>query len=54
MADYQMEDLVYELNKVSAQLAREVADEFTASNPDKPRFVTGVLGHYQSYCQYFS
>ena len=44
MADYQMEDLVYELNKVSAQLAREVADEFTASNPDKPRFVTGVLG----------
>ncbi|MEC9315056.1 MAG: homocysteine S-methyltransferase family protein, partial [Pseudomonadota bacterium] len=44
MADYQMEDLVYELNKVSAELAREVADEFTASNPDKPRFVTGVLG----------
>lgn len=44
MADYQMEDLVYELNKVSAQLAREVADEFTKANPDKPRFVTGVLG----------
>ena len=44
MADYQMEDLVYELNKVSAELAREVADEFTAANPDKPRFVTGVLG----------
>ena len=44
MADYQMEDLVYELNKVSAELAKEVADEFTANNPDKPRFVTGVLG----------
>ncbi len=44
MADYQMEDLVYELNKVSAELAREVADEFTKANPDKPRFVTGVLG----------
>ena len=44
MADYQMEDLVYELNKVSTELAREVADEFTAANPDKPRFVTGVLG----------
>ena len=44
MADYQMEDLVYELNKVSAELAKEVADEFTAKNPDKPRFVTGVLG----------
>lgn len=44
MADYQMEHLVYELNKVSAELAREVADEFTAANPDKPRFVSGVLG----------
>lgn len=44
MADYQMEDLVYELNKVSAELAKEVADEFTAKNPGKPRFVTGVLG----------
>lgn len=44
MADYQMEDLVYELNKVSAELAKEVAAEFTAKNPDKPRFVTGVLG----------
>ncbi|MDX1574091.1 MAG: methionine synthase [Methylophaga sp.] len=44
MADYQMEGLVYELNKVSAELARDVADEFTKANPDKPRFVTGVLG----------
>ena len=44
MADYQMESLVYELNKASAQLARQVADEFTAQNPDKPRFVAGVLG----------
>lgn len=44
MADYQMEDLVYELNKVSAELAREVADEFTKADPDNPRFVTGVLG----------
>jgi len=44
MADYQMESLVYELNKESAKLARKVADEFTAQNPDKPRFVAGVLG----------
>jgi len=44
MADYEMEDIVYELNKQSAELAREVADEFTADNPDKPRFVAGVLG----------
>jgi 5-methyltetrahydrofolate--homocysteine methyltransferase len=44
MADYQMEDLVYELNKASAELAKSVADEFTAKDPDKPRFVAGVLG----------
>ena len=44
MADYQMEDLVYELNKTAAELAREVADEMTAKTPEKPRFVTGVLG----------
>ena len=44
MADYQMEDLVYELNKEGAALARSVADEFAAKNPAKPRFVAGVLG----------
>jgi len=44
MADYHMEDLVYELNYQSAKIAREVADEFTAANPDKPRFVAGSIG----------
>lgn len=44
MADYHMEDLVYELNYESARLAKEVANEFTASNPDKPRFVAGSIG----------
>jgi 5-methyltetrahydrofolate--homocysteine methyltransferase len=44
MADYQMEDLVYELNYESAKIARKVADEFTAKNPDKPRFVAGSIG----------
>lgn len=44
MADYHLEDLVYELNYESAQIAREVADEFTAKNPDKPRFVAGSIG----------
>ncbi|MGK7369758.1 MAG: methionine synthase, partial [Candidatus Halalkalibacterium sp. M3_1C_030] len=43
-ADYQMEDLAYELNKVSAENAREVADRFTQKNPDKPRFVAGAIG----------
>jgi 5-methyltetrahydrofolate--homocysteine methyltransferase len=44
MADYQMEDLVYELNYASAKIAKEVALEFTAKNPDKPRFVAGAIG----------
>ena len=44
MADYRMEDLVYELNFAGAQLAREVCQATTAKNPDKPRFVAGVLG----------
>jgi 5-methyltetrahydrofolate--homocysteine methyltransferase len=26
------------------KIAREVADEFTAKNPDKPRFVAGSVG----------
>ncbi len=44
MADYHLEDLVYELNYESARLARKIADEFTAKNPDKPRFVAGSIG----------
>ena len=44
MADYAMEDLVYELNFASAQLAKTVADEFTQANPHKPRFVAGSIG----------
>lgn len=44
MADYHMEHLVYELNYESARLAKEAADEFTAKNPDKPRFVAGSIG----------
>lgn len=44
MADYHMEDLVYELNLASAQIARRVADEFTAKEPHKPRFVAGSIG----------
>ncbi len=44
MADYHMEHLVPELNLAAARLAREAADEATARNPDKPRFVAGVLG----------
>lgn len=44
MADYQMEDLVYELNYESARIARAVADEVTKTDPEKPRFVAGSIG----------
>lgn len=43
-ADYDLEDFVYEINYHSAKIARKVADEFTALNPDKPRFVAGSIG----------
>ncbi|MHB1331843.1 MAG: methionine synthase [Sulfuriferula sp.] len=44
MADYHMQDLVYELNVEAARLARSAADEYSAKTPDKPRFVAGILG----------
>jgi 5-methyltetrahydrofolate--homocysteine methyltransferase len=44
MADYQMEDLVYELNFQSAKIAKEVAVEMTKKEPHKPRFVAGSIG----------
>lgn len=44
MADYHMEDLVYELNYESARIAKKVADEFTRKEPHKPRFVAGSMG----------
>ena len=44
MADYQLEDLVYELNYQSAIIAKEVADKFTKKEPNKPRFVAGSIG----------
>lgn len=43
-ADYHLEPLAYELNLASAKLARQAADEFTASWPGKPRFVAGAIG----------
>lgn len=44
MADYQMEDWVYELNFEAAKIAKQMADEFTQKNPEKPRFVAGSIG----------
>ena len=50
MADYGMENLAYEINKSAAALARQVCDEITALNPDKPRFVAGVIGPTSRTC----
>ena len=44
MADYQMEDFVYELNFESARIAKGVAEQVTAEDPSKPRFVAGAMG----------
>ena len=43
-ADYHLESIAYELNVQSAKIAKEVAEEFTKKNPDKPRFVAGAIG----------
>jgi 5-methyltetrahydrofolate--homocysteine methyltransferase len=43
-SDYDLEHIVYDLNYNAAKIAREVADEFTAKNPEKPRFVAGSIG----------
>lgn len=43
-ADYHLEHVVYELNFESARIAKNVANEFTAKEPHKPRFVAGAIG----------
>lgn len=42
--DYGLSHLAYTINFESAKLARELADEFTAKDPSKPRFVAGAIG----------
>ncbi len=44
MADYGLQEYVAELNRAAAQVAREVADRYTAANPSKPRLVAGSMG----------
>ena len=50
MADYHVEDLCREINLAAAAIARKVADEFTAMNPEKPRFVAGAVGPTNKTC----
>jgi 5-methyltetrahydrofolate--homocysteine methyltransferase len=44
MADYHMEALAYEINVAAARIAKKVAAEYTARQPEKPRFVAGAIG----------
>src|SRR5665647_2120275 len=44
MADYGMEDLVFELNREAARVARAAVDACVRKTPERPRFVAGVIG----------
>ena len=44
MADYDMQELSYEINEQSARIARKAADEIEAKYPGRVCFVAGVLG----------
>ena len=43
-ADYGMQDLVLEINRTSAAIARAAADDYAAKTPGKPRYVVGSMG----------
>ncbi len=44
MVNYGLEDICFEMNRASAALARQVADEYLTKTPDRPRFVAGSIG----------
>lgn len=44
LSDYHVQELVNEINLAAVKIARELADEYTACNPEKPRFVAGSVG----------
>ena len=50
MSDYQMAEYAYDINFAAAQLARQVADEFTTDAPHKPRLVAGSMGPTNRCC----
>ena len=50
MADYNVEDACREMNIAATRVAREIADEYTAKNPEKPRFVAGSVGPTNKTC----
>jgi 5-methyltetrahydrofolate--homocysteine methyltransferase len=48
MADYDMEDISYEINLAATKLARQACDKI--GTEDKPRYVAGVLGPTNRTC----
>lgn len=50
MADYHVQVYCREINLAAARLARRMADEFTALNSEKPRFVAGSVGPTNKTC----
>jgi 5-methyltetrahydrofolate--homocysteine methyltransferase len=44
LADFALQEHVFELNRTAAELARRAAEDFTRRDPDKPRFVVGSIG----------
>ena len=50
MGDWRMQDYCRELNLAACTIARTIADEFTAKNLDKPRYVVGSVGPTNKTC----
>jgi len=50
MTEFDLPDLVYDLNVAAVEAARRACDEFTNDNPDKPRFVAGSIGPTTKTC----
>jgi 5-methyltetrahydrofolate--homocysteine methyltransferase len=44
LAEFDLKEHVFEINKKAVELARRAAEDFTRQNPDKPRFVAGSIG----------
>jgi 5-methyltetrahydrofolate--homocysteine methyltransferase len=44
LAEFQLQEHVFEINKTAAEIARRAADDVSRRDPDRPRFVAGSIG----------
>ncbi|HZT83605.1 MAG TPA: homocysteine S-methyltransferase family protein, partial [Gemmataceae bacterium] len=44
LAEFRLQEHVFEINKAAAELARRAAEDYTRRDPDRPRFVAGSIG----------